>query len=145
MRPKLNPNSTLKYALKKVERAVPNSEGKPNFKGRKIAKPSPCRHPTWHGRAKWHDPARPGRATSLAGRSCWVLGARPCTHEQSSTVGQKIGTAWPCWVARPGRASWHGRARCAAAGSCNSRFSGFLNAFFPSLQGTAPQPFREHF
>jgi len=91
LRPKLNPNSTLKYALKKVERAVPNSEGKPNLKGRKIAKPSSRQRPTWHGRAMWHGRAtQHGQVVPLlwsAGRAgSWVHGRAPCCPSVSGLV-----------------------------------------------------------
>ena len=77
---KINPNSTLKNALKKVEgRSLKVKERRIKM----VEKPTRGAT-TWHGRARpcqvaWScHPARPGRATSLAGWSCWVLGARPC-------------------------------------------------------------------
>ena len=63
--PKINPNSTLKYALTEVERRPPKSEGNADKKTENS-----------RNRAARGTQALHGSATSLAGRSCWVLGAR---------------------------------------------------------------------
>ena len=78
---KINPNSTLKNALKKVEKKPPKVKKKTRLKSPKMAnrkKPRRTRHgPAWHGHARWH-----GQAVPLfwpAGRTgSWVHG--PCAQ-----------------------------------------------------------------
>jgi len=89
---KINPNSTLKNAFKKVEEMSPKSEEKNAFKKPENHEPHEIApHPTRPSLA------RPCRATFLAGRPCRVLGARS-VRPISARVLPHFARVLPCFL-----------------------------------------------
>jgi len=74
---KVNPNSTLKMLSKKVEERSPKLKEKRVLKSPKIANRT---NPAAAHLARSCHPAWPGRATLLADRAGWFLGARSCAR-----------------------------------------------------------------